>query len=87
MANNDKSLSSRLKKMMASQLNIKEDKLADHARIIEDLGADSLDVVEMFMTLEEEFELTIPDENVVELKTVIDVINYIENELNAKLIS
>ena len=84
MANNDKSLSSRLKKMMASQLNIKEDKLADHARIIEDLGADSLDIVEMFMTLEEEFELTIPDENVVELKTVIDVINYIENELKKR---
>lgn len=81
MANNDKTLASRLKKMMASQLNLKEEKLTDNARIIEDLGADSLDIVEMFMTLEEEFDLTIPDENVVELKTVGDVISYIESEI------
>ncbi len=84
MANNDKTLASRLRKMIASQLNIKEDKVTDQARIIEDLGADSLDIVEMFMTLEEEFELTIPDENVVELKTVGDVISYIQNEVEKK---
>ena len=84
MANSEKTLASRLRKMIASQLNIKEEKLTDHARIIEDLGADSLDIVEMFMTLEEEFELTIPDENVVELKTVNDVISYIENELEKR---
>ena len=77
-----KSLASQLRKMMASQLNIKEDKLADNARIIEDLGADSLDIVEMFMTLEEEFDLTIPDERVVTLKTVGDVIAYINSEVN-----
>lgn len=84
MQNNDKTLANRLKKMMASQLNIKEEKLTDNARIIEDLGADSLDIVEMFMTLEEEFELTIPDDNVVELKTVGDVISYIENEISQR---
>ena len=77
-----KSLASQLKKMMASQLNVKEEKLADSARIIEDLGADSLDIVEMFMTLEEEFDLTIPDDRVVTLKTVGDVIAYIDSEIN-----
>lgn len=76
-----KNLASQLKKMIASQLNIKQEKLVDNARIIEDLGADSLDIVEMFMTLEEEFDITIPDENVVTLKTVGDVISYIENEV------
>ena len=76
-----KSLASQLKKMIASQLNIKEEKLVDSARIIEDLGADSLDIVEMFMTLETEFDLTIPDEIVVTLKTVGDVISYIQGEI------
>ena len=80
MADN-KSLEIQLKKMMASQLNIKEDKLIDSARIIEDLGADSLDIVEMFMTLEDEFDLVIPDEVVVTLKTVGDVISYIQSEV------
>ena len=80
MADN-KSLEIQLKKMMASQLNIKEDKLVDSARIIEDLGADSLDIVEMFMTLEDEFDLVIPDEVVVTLKTVGDVISYIQSEV------
>ena len=84
MANNEKTLANRLRKMIASQLNIKEEKLSDNARIIEDLGADSLDIVEMFMTLEEEFELTIPDENVVNLKTVGDVISYIESEIEKR---
>lgn len=84
MANTEKTLANRLRKMMASQLNIKEEKLTDTARIIEDLGADSLDIVEMFMTLEEEFDLVIPDENVVELKTVGDVISYIESEIEKR---
>ena len=80
MAEN-KQLASQLKKMMASQLNIKEDKLVDSAKIIEDLGADSLDIVEMFMTLEDEFDIVISDETVVTLKTVGDVISYVENQV------
>lgn len=73
-----------LKKMIASQLNIKEDKLTDDAKIIDDLGADSLDIVEMFMALEEEFEITIPDEKVVELKTVKNVVDFVKNTLENK---
>ena len=80
MAENNQ-LATKLKKMMASQLNIKEDKLVDTAKIIEDLGADSLDIVEMFMTLEDEFDIVISDETVVTLKTVGDVIAYIENQV------
>ena len=77
-------IESKLKKMIASQLNIKEEKLEDNAKIIDDLGADSLDIVEMFMTLEEEFEITIPDDKVIELKTVADVVNFVKNELESK---
>ena len=83
MANID-NIESKLKKMIASQLNIKEEKLVDDAKIIDDLGADSLDIVEMFMTLEEEFEISIPDEKVIELKTVKNVIDYVKNELENK---
>ena len=77
-------IENKLKKMLASQLNIKEEKLVDEAKIIDDLGADSLDIVEMFMTLEEEFEITIPDDKVVELKTVGDVVNFVKKELESK---
>ena len=77
-------IENKLKKMIASQLNIKEEKLSNDSKIIEELGADSLDVVEMFMTLEEEFEITIPDEKVIELKTIGDVINFVTKELENK---
>lgn len=77
-------IENKLKKMIASQLNIKEEKLDSNAKIIDDLGADSLDIVEMFMTLEEEFEITIPDDKVIGLKTVGDVVNFVKNELDNK---
>ena len=80
----DLNIENNLKKMIASQLNIKEEKLLDDAKIIEDLGADSLDIVEMFMTLEEEFNITIPDNKVVELKTVGNIVNFVKNELENK---
>ena len=56
----------------------------DGSTKLRELGIDSLDIVEMFMTLEEEFEITIPDEKVVELKTVKDVIDFVKNELENK---
>ena len=80
----DLNIENNLKKMIASQLNIKEEILLDDAKIIEDLGADSLDIVEMFMTLEEEFNITIPDNKVVELKTVGNIVNFVKNELENK---
>ena len=65
--------------LLASQLNISKDKIKADSKLIEDLGADSLDMVEMLMTLEEEFGISIPDEDAMNLKTVEDIASYIES--------
>ncbi len=70
----------KVKSLIASQLNIAEDKVVDSARLIEDLGADSLDIVEMLMTLEEEFGINIPDEETANMKTVAEIVKVIENK-------
>ena len=69
----------KVKELLASQLNVSKDKLKNDAKLIEDLGADSLDMVEMLMTMEEEFGISIPDDDAMNLKTVEDVANYIES--------
>lgn len=69
----------RLKALMANQLNISQDKITMESNIINDLGADSLDVVEMLMILEEEYGVEVPDEVAVELKTVGAIVEYIES--------
>lgn len=66
--------------LLANQLNISKDKISADSRIIEDLGADSLDMVEMLMTLEDEFGISISDEEAVNLKTVADIVGYIEKK-------
>ncbi len=71
-------VSEKVIEMLASQLNISKDKVQLNAKLIEDLGADSLDMVEMLMLVEEEFGLSIPDEDALNLKTVGDIIDYIE---------
>ncbi len=68
----------KIKKMLAAQINVSEDEIKMESDIINDLGADSLDVVEMIMALETEFNLTIPDEVAMEMKTIKDVVDYIE---------
>ncbi len=67
----------RVKAVLAKQLRINVEDIADNAAIIEDLGADSLDIVEMLMTLEDEMNITIPDD-VTDVKTVKDIAEYIE---------
>ena len=68
--------------ILAEQLDAdKEDKTAD-TRIAEDLNADSLDVVELLMAIEDEFEITIPDEEIENLKTVGDVADYIQSNID-----
>lgn len=67
-----------IKQLLADELRIPKEKITDDAAIIEDLGADSLDVVEMLMSLEETFSITVPDEDVIQLKTVRSVAEYIE---------
>ena len=69
----------KVKDLLASQLNIAKDKIKADSKLIEDLGADSLDMVEMLMTLEEEFGISIPDEDAMNLKTVGDIVSYIES--------
>ena len=68
----------KVQEMLAEALNIPVSKVTPDARIIDDLGADSLDVVELLSRLEDEFGVTIPDEDVEGLKTVADVANELE---------
>ncbi|MFD1259993.1 MULTISPECIES: acyl carrier protein [Entomomonas] len=67
----------RVKKIVAEQLDVKEEEVTNNASFIEDLGADSLDNVELVMALEEEFELEIPDEQAEKITTVQDAVDYI----------
>ena len=65
--------------LMAEQLNVPAEKISAEKEIVKDLGADSLDVVEMLMNLEAEFSVTVPDEEAVNIKTVQDVVDLLEN--------
>ncbi|MDP3791240.1 MAG: acyl carrier protein [Candidatus Omnitrophota bacterium] len=68
-------------KIIAEQLGVREEEVKDDARFVEDLGADSLDTVELVMELEEQFGIEIPDEDAEKAKTVKDVIDYINKKL------
>lgn len=68
-----------IKAVIAKQLNIAAEDIRDDALIVDDLGAHSLDAVELLMALEERFGISIPDEDVIELKTVKNIEEYIEN--------
>ena len=70
----------KVKSLIASQLVISDDKITPEARLIEDLGADSLDTVEMLMTLEDEFGIAIPDDEAVKLKTVGSIVELIDSK-------
>ena len=67
-----------VKEVIVEQLNVSPDEVKPESRFVEDLGADSLDVVEMIMALEEKFEIEIPDSDAENIKTVQDVVDYIE---------
>lgn len=68
----------KIRKLLADKLDISEEQVVDSANLMEDLGADSLDTVELVMVLEEEFEIDIPEEEAENLLTVGDIINYVE---------
>ncbi|MDR0664248.1 MAG: acyl carrier protein [Helicobacteraceae bacterium] len=68
-----------VKAIVVEQLSVHEDEVKEDSRFVEDLNADSLDVVELVMALEEKFDVEIPDEDAEKIKTVGDVIKYIEN--------
>jgi acyl carrier protein len=67
----------KVKNIIADQLGVGEDEIKITSSFIEDLGADSLDIVELVMAMEEEFEVEIPDEEAENIKTVQDAVNYI----------
>ena len=69
-----------IKDILAKQLNCSKDKIKSESRIVEDLGADSLDVVELLMTLEDELGISVSDEEALKLKTVADIENLINNK-------
>ncbi|MDE5648459.1 MAG: acyl carrier protein [Oscillospiraceae bacterium] len=70
----------KVKSIVADQLDVEEEKVTSEASITEDLGADSLDVVDLVMSIEEEFDIEIPDEAVESIKTVGDIVSYIESK-------
>lgn len=74
----------KIKELLAEQLNIPADKITMESRVIEDLGADSLDVVEMLMTLEDNFNVTVSDEESVNLKTIGDIVKLIDSKSKGK---
>ena len=71
------SVQERVKKLICEQLGVKEDEVQDDSSFVEDLGADSLDTVELVMALEEEFETEIPDEEAEKITTVKEAVDYI----------
>ena len=68
----------KLRQLLAEQLEISEDKITMDTNIVDDLGADSLDVVELIMSLEDEYGIVITDDAVRELSTVSDVVSFVE---------
>ena len=74
----------RVKAIIAEQLGVKPEEVVPEASFIDDLGADSLDTVELIMALEEEFGVEIPDEDAEKMTTVGDAIKYIESKAAAK---
>lgn len=70
----------KVKELIIDQLDADEDAVKMESVIIDDLGADSLDVVDLVMSIEEEFDMEIPDEAVEKIKTVGDIVSYIESK-------
>ncbi len=71
----------KIKEIIADQLGVELEKITPEAKFVEDLGADSLDVVELIMAFEEEFGIEIPDEDAEKIQTVGDVINYLKEKV------
>ena len=73
------SIEERVKKIIVEQLGVKEEDVKPEASFVEDLGADSLETVELVMALEEEFDIEIPDEEAEKITTVQSAIDYVQN--------
>ena len=75
------SVEERVKKIVVEQLGVKEDEITTEASFVDDLGADSLDTVELVMALEEEFETEIPDEDAEKITTVKQAVDYVNSHI------
>ena len=69
-----------IKEVVVEQLSVSKDEVKEDAKFVEDLGADSLDVVELVMALEEKFDIEIPDDEAEKIQTVADVVAYVESK-------
>jgi len=76
----DKSIEERVKDIIVDQLGVSADQVTSEAKFVEDLGADSLDTVELVMALEEEFDVEVPDDEAEKLQAVKDVVSFITNK-------
>ncbi|MCI8396137.1 MAG: acyl carrier protein [Clostridia bacterium] len=76
---NSEEVFDRVKEIIVEQLGVAENTVTQEASFIDDLGADSLDIVELIMSLEEEFDMEIPDADAEKIVTVNDVVEYIKN--------
>lgn len=75
-------IETRVKKIVVEQLGVKEEEVSSESSFVDDLGADSLDTVELVMALEEEFETEIPDEEAEKMVTIKDAVDYIKNRMD-----
>ena len=71
----------KLKEILAEQLDVDADSITKDSMLIEDLGADSLDAIDIVMSVEDEFQIEVPDEIIEKIETVGDMLNYIENNI------
>ena len=76
----EKSISEKVKDIIVEQLGVNPEQVTEAASFIEDLGADSLDTVELVMAFEEEFSIEVPDEDAEKIQTVGDVVKYVEDK-------
>ncbi|MGB2705642.1 MAG: acyl carrier protein [Candidatus Omnitrophota bacterium] len=77
-------ITEKIKGVIAEQLGVKSEEVTEQAKFVDDLGADSLDTVELVMALEEEYGVEIPDEDAEKLTTVGEAIKYIEKKIASK---
>ncbi|MEX1307824.1 MAG: acyl carrier protein [Eubacteriales bacterium] len=71
----------KIRKILADQLEIEENKITLDSNLVDDLNADSLDIVELIMDVEQEYDITIPDEDLPAVVTVKDIVSYIETQV------
>ncbi len=76
-------LEDRVSAIIVEQLGVTKEELAPRASFIDDLGADSLDIVELVMAMEEEFDIEIPDDDAEKIQTIKDVISYVKGKIEA----